>query len=76
MMDFYGWAQPSMPQEYISSSKHAVKCMAEKLKGSIVCSTSSTEDPIVNMQGLQENSIPGGVNKFVYIEHFSGTFNL
>ena len=76
MMDFYGWAQPSMPQEYISSSKHAVKCMAEKLKGSSDCSTSSTDDPNINTLRPQENSIPGGVNKFVYIEHFSGTFNL
>ena len=34
MMDFYGWAQPSMPQEYILSSKHAVQGMAVKLQGS------------------------------------------
>ena len=58
MMDFYGWAQPLMPQEYISSSKHAVKCMAEKLKGSSDCSTSSTDNPNINTFRPQETSIP------------------
>ncbi len=33
LMDFYGWSNPSMPQEYVSSSKASVKSMADKLQG-------------------------------------------
>ena len=57
-----------------SSSKHAVKSMAEILKGS---SITPTEDPNVNIiLRPQDDSIPKGVNKFVNIDHFSGTLNL
>ena len=33
LMDFYGWSNPSMPQEYVSSSKASAKSMADKLQG-------------------------------------------
>ena len=33
IMNFYGWANPSMPQEYVSLSKASVKSMADKLQG-------------------------------------------
>ena len=32
-MDYYGWANLSMPQEYVSSSKASVKFMGDKLQG-------------------------------------------
>ena len=32
LMDFYGWANPNMPQEYVTSSKFAIKGMAERLQ--------------------------------------------
>ena len=31
LMDFYGWANPNMPQENLLLSKFAIKSMAERL---------------------------------------------
>ena len=33
LMDFYGWKNTNMPQEYVSSSKASVKSMAVRLQG-------------------------------------------
>ena len=41
MMDFFGWQNPSMPQEYISTSKTAIKAMANHLQPSGISASSS-----------------------------------
>ena len=50
-MDFSEWANPSMPQEYVSSSKASVKSMADKLKGpSNQIETENSEVSIENIE--------------------------
>jgi integrase len=48
LMDFFGWANANMPQEYVSSSKVAVKSMAERLQG--------VEKKIVEAENPSESS--------------------
>ena len=58
LMDFYGWKNTNMPQEYISSSKVAVKGMAERLQ----CAGQKNEAPSVlkNQREKVPSSVSGG----------------
>ena len=35
MMDFFGWSNPKMPQEYISTSNASIRDMANRLQGDV-----------------------------------------
>lgn len=41
LMDFYGWSNTNMPQEYVSSSKFNLKSMANKLQGESTSTSTS-----------------------------------
>ena len=81
MMDFYGWSNTNMPQEYVSTSKKSCQLMAEKLLGAedkttggntnSSCTTTSTSAIDHQKQPL----IVEKSGKVVIIDHFSGTFN-
>lgn len=81
MMDFYGWSNTNMPQEYVSTSKKSCQLMAEKLLGAedkttggntnSSCTTTSTSASDHQKQPLiKEKS-----EKVVILDHFSATFN-
>ena len=65
MMTFYGWDNPNMPQEYVSTSKATIKSMPQKLTGDTT--KEENEKPM-----KRENS----ESKTIYIEHFSGVLNM
>ncbi|XP_023331895.1 uncharacterized protein LOC111704017 [Eurytemora carolleeae] len=60
LMDFYGWSNPSMPQECVSSSKASVKSMADKLQGpsNQVEKTEVSEVSIENIETCSSASPP------------------
>ena len=66
LMDFYGWQNSNMPQEYVSSSKFSVKNMAERLQtkdeASIEC-----KPPLETTTELKK------AEKIIIFENFSGT---
>ena len=88
LMDFYGWKNTNMPQEYISSSKVAVKGMAERLQ----CAGQKNEAPWVlnNQREKVPASVSGGGGTMIkatsnsdqirglsyVIENFSGNFHM
>ena len=88
MVDFFGWKSMSMPQEYISTSNHAMSNMAtlltpqpETIKNeSNSMALNTAEQPVAN----DCNSISIDVNskmcckkeKIVYIQTFNGTINM
>ena len=47
MTDFFGWKNPSMPQEYISTSKAAVNTMANLLSPSVPDPAEENTGPII-----------------------------
>ena len=54
MQDFFGWKSPSMTMEYISTSKSAVKAMANKLNPV----KQETEDPVRKGEALKKDVDP------------------
>ena len=88
MVDSFGWKSMSMPQEYISTSNHAMSNMAtpltpqpETIKNeSNSMALNTAEQPVAN----DCNSISIDVNskmcckkeKIVYIQTFNGTINM
>ena len=67
LMDFYGWSNPSMPQEYVSSSKASVKSMADKLQGpsNQVEKTEVSEVSIENIKKYSSASPPQSRKPYV-----------
>ena len=85
LMDFYGWQNTNMPQEYVSTSKAAVSSIAQKLQGDL--SKKEAGGTIVDKKDgglicMQPNEPAGGTmidkndGKVVYIQNFSGTFTM
>ena len=72
LMDFYGWKNSCMPQEYVSSSKASVKSMAVRLQAP--GSDSSEESSSVSNDN--SNKVESTPKKVIYIQHMSGTINL
>ena len=81
-MDFYGWANPSMPQEYVSSSKASVESMADKLQrpSNQIEKTENIKVSIENIENCS-SALPSrsrkpyliqNADKMVIIEHFHG----
>ena len=58
-----------MPQEYVSTSKAAVKTMAEKLAQS-KCENLTGDEPVVKPRIYEK------ADKVVIIENFSGNFTM
>ena len=77
LMDFYGWANPSMPEEYVSSSKASVKSMADKLQGPS-CAKDAQKFAKKNLRENSANfaqqiyNVIQNSDKIVIIEHFHG----
>ena len=67
LMDFYGWKNGKMPQEYVSSSKASVKSMANRLQGP------GSEGSTIMDTGYRAETKP---EKIIYIQHMSGTINM
>ena len=62
-MDFSEWANPSMPQEYVSSSKASVKSMADKLQGpSNQIETENSEVSIENIENCSSALPPQSIS--------------
>ena len=84
MMDFFGWQNPSMPQQYISTSKSAIKTMANHLQpaGLEECSksnVSSVPAPIqpsfIDSSNLETHGKTKN-EKVIFIQNFNGTINM
>ena len=77
MMEFYGWQNTNMPQEYVSTSKAAVKTMAEKLSNSN-CLNSDGGDSVQSFNSLasKQSRVYEKAEKVVIIENFSGNFTM
>ena len=74
MMDYYGWKNPSMPQEYVSSSKKDLQSMAIKLQGT--SDQPLQQQPLQFVPKAQPDQDHQSASKVVYINNFSGTLNL
>ena len=68
LMDFYGWQNTNMSQEYVSSSKVGVKSMAERIQGATgeVSGCKLSEQT----KKFQSSEKP---EKIIIIKNFSGT---
>ena len=55
MVDFFGWNNHSMPQEYISTNKGAVKMMAQNLAPTVTETNKSSEEETVTERSFANN---------------------
>ena len=86
LMDFYGWQSSNLPQEYVSSSKFAIKSMADRLQPSgssaadndrLQSTGSSAADNVPHRekktQVYEKRQMYEKAEKIVVIENFNGT---
>ena len=55
MVDFFGWNNHSMPQEYISTSKGAVNMMAQNLAPTVSEANKSSEEETATERSFDKN---------------------
>ena len=68
-MDFYGWSNSNMPQEYVSSSKASVRGMADRLLGIEADGESSSENRELQTSKLQQQYVFEKSDKIVIVEN-------
>ena len=87
MQDYFGWKNPNMANEYISTTKRSVKQMAERMlptdsgnsdpnNGKELCLTSKDDQIQQEPQDPDQLRLIQNNNKVVYIQNFNGTLSL
>ena len=69
LMDFYGWSNSNMPQEYVSSSKASVRGMADRLLGIEAEGESSSVNRELQSSKLQQQYVFEKSDKIVIVEN-------